>query len=61
MYDLPVNAFGATFRNRGNEFRITGIHPNRPKFPISAVRTKDSRAMKFTAGAVKMYLLTATA
>jgi len=44
---LKPTDFGREFVDRGERFRITGIDPRRPKYPISAERISDGRACKF--------------
>jgi hypothetical protein len=46
-YDLPANGLGIKFLSQGKEFVVTGLSPNRPKFPINAVCTTDGKAYKF--------------
>lgn len=46
-YELPSNGLGVKFVSQGKEFVVTGLAPNRPKFPISAVCTADGKAYKF--------------
>ena len=40
----------------GERFRITGIDPKRPKYPVSAERLSDRRGFKFTAENIAMLL-----
>jgi len=49
MYGLRPEHFGAEFVSNGECFRITGLNPNRPRYPISAERIFDGRNFKFTA------------
>lgn len=46
-YELPANGLGIKFVSQGKEFVVTGLSPNRPKFPINAVCTTDGKAYKF--------------
>jgi hypothetical protein len=55
-YGLAPADFGREFEAGGERFRITGIEPNRPKYPISAERVPDRRGFKFTAENVAMFL-----
>jgi hypothetical protein len=48
-YSLRPEDFGREFTNGGERFRITGIDPRRPRYPVSAVRIPDSKGYKFTA------------
>jgi len=54
-FGLQATDFGKTFRQGNAVFTITGINPNRPKFPVSGVRS-DGKSFKFPAYAVKMAL-----
>jgi len=56
MYGLKPSDFGRTFSTGRETFRITAIHPNRPKYPISVERIPDKRGFKFTAEDVILYL-----
>jgi hypothetical protein len=55
-YGLAPSGFGREFEASGERFRITGIDPNRPKYPISVERIPDRRGFKFTAENVAMLL-----
>lgn len=44
---LPADCFGKTFTAKGTQYRITGLHTNRPKFPVDAERVRDGMAFKF--------------
>lgn len=46
-YELPANGLGTKFVSQGKEFVVTGLSPNRPKYPIDAVCTTDGKAYKF--------------
>lgn len=48
-YGLQPEDFGREFSSRGERFRITGIDPRRPRYPVSAVRIPDGKGYKFTA------------
>ena len=48
-YGLQSEDFGREFLSRGERFRITGIDPRRPPYPVSAVRIPDGKGYKFTA------------
>lgn len=47
VYDLPENGLGVKFFSQGKEFVVTGLSPNRPKYPINAVCTADGKSYKF--------------
>jgi hypothetical protein len=55
-YGLTPSDFGREFTAGGERFRVTGIDPRRPKYPISAERIPDRRGFKFTAENVAMLL-----
>ena len=56
-FGLKPSDYGRIFKTSGEEaFRITGINPNRPKYPISAERLADGRRYKFTVENIEMYL-----
>lgn len=40
-YGLGADWLGRTFCSGGEEFKVTGLAPRRPKYPVSAVRTRD--------------------
>lgn len=46
-----IPAVGSTFICKGTEYRVTGYTPSRPKFPVSATRTRDGAPFKFTLAA----------
>lgn len=51
-FGLALDLVGKTFKAKGTEYRITGIAPSRPKFPVDCIRTRDNRPFKFTAQGV---------
>ncbi|CAG1008468.1 hypothetical protein RHIZO_03502 [Rhizobiaceae bacterium] len=57
-YGLQPCDFGREFRTGSERFRITGIDPKRPRYPISAERIPDRRGFKFAAEQVAMILHT---
>lgn len=52
IYNLPADGLGATFTVRGEEYKIVGLSPNRPKYPVNAVRSADGAPFKFGADTV---------
>jgi hypothetical protein len=54
-YGLEPTDLGKTFMVNNNLYVITGINPNRPKFPIAATRS-DGKKFKFPALTVKAAL-----
>jgi hypothetical protein len=55
LYGLEPTDFGKNFLVNGVLYSITGISPNRPKFPVDGVR-HDGRKFKFPALTVKAAL-----
>lgn len=55
-FGLEPSDYGRTFRSKGGLFRIIAIHPNRPKYPVSAERMSDGQRFKFPAENVVMSL-----
>ena len=56
QYGLAASDLGREFTTGDERFRITGIDPKRPKYPISVERIPDRRGFKFTAENVAMLL-----
>ncbi|MXX99198.1 MAG: hypothetical protein F4Y67_00005 [Chloroflexi bacterium] len=57
QFGLEPSDYGRTFSREGERYRIVGINPNRPKYPVSAERVADGRGYKFPAENVARYLL----
>ena len=55
-FGLEPSDHDRIFRTGGEAFRITAINPNRPRYPISAVRVADGRGYKFSAENIVAYL-----
>ena len=55
-FGLSPTDFGREFRANGETFKITGLSPRRPKYPIDAERLSDRSQYKFTAENVVLYL-----
>jgi hypothetical protein len=55
-YGLSPDDFGREFSTGQEWFRVAGINPRRPKYPISAKRLVDGKGYKFTAENVAMLL-----
>lgn len=55
---LSPGDFGQEFSTGRETFRITGIDPRRPKYPISAERMPDRQRFKFTGEQVALLLQT---
>ena len=51
-YGLKSEHLDAAFQVRGETYRITGLSPNRRRYPVSAVRVRDGKAYKFAADTV---------
>lgn len=56
QYELDPADFGKEFVDRGERFRITGLEPRRPKYPVNAERLSDRQKYKFSADIVAMHL-----
>jgi hypothetical protein len=48
-FGLSPADFGRRFATGREQFKITGIDPRRPKYPVSAERIPDGQGFKFTA------------
>ncbi|MCE6949677.1 hypothetical protein LAZ29_01850 [Cereibacter sphaeroides] len=55
-YGLSPTDFGREFSTGRERFRIAGIDPRRPRYPISATRVPDGKGYKFTAENVMLLL-----
>jgi hypothetical protein len=55
-FGLTPADYGRQFSTGRDTFRITGIDPRRPKYPISAERIPDGQGFKFTADQVTLLL-----
>jgi len=55
-YGLSPGDFGREFSTGRERFRVAGIDPRRPKYPISVVRIPDGKGYKFTAENVALLL-----
>lgn len=56
LYGLQPDDFGKTFElDNGSRYTITGISPNRPKFPVNGARS-DGKLFKFGEATVKRAL-----
>ena len=58
-YGLSPEDIGREFSTGRERFRVAGIDPRRPKYPISATRIPDGKGYKFTAENVVLLLLAA--
>jgi len=47
-YNLGASDLDGLFTVNGTAYRITGIKPNRPKFPICGTRVSDGKTFKFS-------------
>ncbi len=63
MFELLANGYGLKPTDYGREFstgretfRIVGIEPRRPKYPINVERMPDRTGFKFTAENIAIYL-----
>lgn len=48
MIGMRKDDLGKTFVQNGHTFKICGIMPSRPKFPVIAERQPDGKKFKFT-------------
>jgi hypothetical protein len=55
-YGLSAADYGRRVSNGRETFRIVGIDPRRPKYPVSAERIPDGQGFKFTADQVALLL-----
>lgn len=55
-YGLDPADFGREFSTGNDRFRIVGIEPRRPKYPISVERISDKQGFKFSPQNISMYL-----
>lgn len=55
-YGLSPDDFGREFSTGQEWFRVAGINPRRPKYPISATRLVDGKGFKFTAENIVLLL-----
>lgn len=57
-YDLKPEYFGREFTSKGSKFKITGINPKAPRFPVNATKVKDGSGWKFTVSTIKLAMKT---
>lgn len=55
-FGLSPGDFGREFSTGRDTYRIVGIDPKRPKYPISAERIPDRQGFKFTSAQVALLL-----
>lgn len=55
-YGLSPSDYGREFTTGRETFRITGIDPRRPKYPVSVERVSDRQGYKFTSDQVALLL-----
>ena len=55
-FGLSPTDYGRQFSTDRESFRVAGIDPRRPKYPISAARIPDGQGFKFTADQVARLL-----
>lgn len=55
-FGLSATDFGRQFNTGRETFRIVGIDPRRPKYPVSAERIPDGQGFKFTSDQVALLL-----
>jgi len=52
MFGFEKDDFGREFRHGGHTFKIDGLHPSRPKYPVTGSRVPDGKRFKFPAESV---------
>jgi hypothetical protein len=55
-FGLSATDYGRQFSTARETFRIVGIDPRRPKYPVSAERISDGQGFKFTSDQVALLL-----
>ncbi|MCA9096396.1 MAG: hypothetical protein KDA68_23110, partial [Planctomycetaceae bacterium] len=55
-FGLSPADYGRQFSTGREHYRITGIDPRRPKYPVSAERIPDGQGFKFTAEQMALLL-----
>ncbi|MGP3699835.1 hypothetical protein [Rhodobacter sp. NSM] len=55
-YGLSPEDYGREFSTGRARFRIAGLDPRRPRYPVSAERIPDGQGFKFTADHVALLL-----
>lgn len=55
-FGLSPGDYGRQFSTGRELFRITGLDPRRPKYPVSAERIPDGQGFKFTSDQVALLL-----
>lgn len=53
MIGLEADDYGIEFRFNSKPWRLTGISPNRPKYPIDAISLRDGRGFKLPKSAAR--------
>jgi len=51
-----TGAFGKVFALRGTQYRVVGLSPNRPRYPVNCERVRDGKPFKVPAEDVKRAL-----
>jgi hypothetical protein len=60
-YDLKPEWFGKEFVAKGSKFKITGINPKAPRFPVNVTKITDGSSWKFTVPSIKLAMKGQTA
>ncbi len=55
-FGLSPDDFGREFSTGRDRFRVAGLNPRRPRYPVSATRIPDGKGYKFTAENVALLL-----
>lgn len=49
LFGVPADALGKIITtSNGEQFRLTGLKPNAPRFPFTAARVKDGKSFKLS-------------
>jgi hypothetical protein len=56
VFGLSPTDYGRQFTTGKEVFRITGLDPRRPKYPVSAERIPDRQGFKFTVDQITLFL-----
>lgn len=56
QYGLKPSDFGKEFEDRGERFRIIGLEPRRPKYPVNVERLSNRQKYKFSADSIAVLL-----
>lgn len=55
-YGLKAEDFGAIFTSQGKRYKLTGVSPSRPKYPISGECLSTGKTYKFTEATARLII-----